>query len=577
MYINSQTQLDDRLITYNSALSALSCHNTDSDRDGMHASACILDLFLQMLDCLCMSGNVDKAIQKISELFTADTNSDEAPVLLSNIHSCLKISDKCIFWISCVYLVIYRKLPDAIAQQFECEKQLSEIEWPSIRLLYEEKQRAVKLMEKGVYSIDSLMKTELLKSDINLRSAHFFAVNHIKCMAALDSLECCRHLLDKYLGLYPSCLEFVLISIRARKQDFGDLRFSGFEEILRNWPKEVPGIQCIWNQYAQCAVQNGGYECGKELMDRWFHSVREVYNLQNGILPGMDSESIELASDSILETLSSLNPIDVMFGFLNLSFYKLLQNDRLGAHVAVEKALKAAIPEYFKYCIGEHAMFFLTGDSQLKENASVSGMMNILERYIGNSLAFSVPEPLPRKFINHIKKPKVRQLSSNIFCPVSRDFSLLNLVLEVWYGPTLVPELLKEPKHLVDFVEGILDLCPSNYALAMSVCKLLSSQNNSTDVTPTSLLFWASSNLVSAILHAVPIPPEHVWAEAAGILCNIRGVEVISQRFYRRALSVYPFSVKLWKSYQILHANIGFEKSIVEEAKAKGIDLGNLG
>ncbi|XP_062092706.1 uncharacterized protein LOC133798443 isoform X2 [Humulus lupulus] len=568
MYINSRTHIDDRLMTYNSALSAL-CHcNTASDWDGLHASACILDLFLQMVDCLCMSGNVEKAIQKIFDLLTVGNNSDEPPVLLSDILSCLTVSDKCIFWISCVYLVIYRKLPDAVVQQFECEKQPSEIEWPSILLLHDEKQRAVKLIEKGMFSIDSLMETELLKNDINLRSAHFFAVNHIRCMVALDNLECCRNLLDRYLGLYPSCLELVLI--RAREKDFGGLSFSGFEETLGSWPKEVPGIQCIWNQYAQCAVKNGGYEFGKALMDRWFHSVWEVHDKQNG----MNSENIELASVSISETLPTLSPIDVMFGFLNLSLYKLMQNDRLGACIAVEKALKASIPKYFKYCIGEHAMFLLTDELQLKENVSVSGVLNILERYIGNSLPFSVPEPLPRKFINSIKKPRVRQLISNIFCPVSSDFSLVNLVLEVWYGPSFLLELLCKPKLLVDFVEGILDISPSNYELAMSVCRHLSSRNNSTDLTLTSMLFWASSNLVSAIFLAVPIPPELVWVEAASILGNVMGVDIISKRFYRRALLVYPFSVKLWKSYQTLYTDTEMKKSIAEEAKAKGLHLG---
>ncbi|KAF4351235.1 hypothetical protein G4B88_019337 [Cannabis sativa] len=490
MYINSCTHINDRLSKYYAALSALCFHSTASDWDRLHASACILDLFLQMVDCLCMSGNVEKAIQKIFELLAVDSNSDEPAVLLSDIHARLTVSDKFIFWISCVYLVIYRKLPDAVVQQFECEKQASEIEWPSIILLDDEKQRAVKLIEKGMLSIDSLMKTESLKDDINLTSAHFFAVNHIRCMVALDNLECSRNLLDKYLGLFPSCLELVLI--RAHEKDFGDLSFSGFEEILGSWPKEVPGIQCIWNQYAQCAVQSKGYECGKVLMDRWFHSVWKVHDLQNG----MNSENIELASDSILESLPNLSPIDVMFGFLNLSLYKLMQNDRLGASIAVEKALKASIPKYFKYCIGEHAMFLLTGELLLKENASVSGVLNILERYIGNSLPFSVPEPLPRKFIKNIKKPRVRQLMSNIFSPVSSDFSLVNLVLELWYGPTFLLELLCKPKLLVDFVQGILDISSSNYELAMSVCRHLSSPNSSTDLTPTSILFWASSNLV---------------------------------------------------------------------------------
>jgi hypothetical protein len=45
-----------------------------------------------------------------------------------------------------VYLVIYGKLPDAVVQRFECEKELLEIEWPCISLIDDEKQRALELV-----------------------------------------------------------------------------------------------------------------------------------------------------------------------------------------------------------------------------------------------------------------------------------------------------------------------------------------------------------------------------------------------------------------------------------------------
>ncbi|KAL5569130.1 hypothetical protein UlMin_025705 [Ulmus minor] len=576
MYINSRMHIDDRLIAYDAALSALCRHASASDCDG-NASACILDLFLQMIDCLCMSGNVEKAIQKIFEL-SADTVSNEPASLLHfDIPKCLTISDKCIFWVCCVYLVIYKKLPGPVTKQFECEKEPLEIEWSCIHLTDDEKQRAIKLFEKGVDDVDSFMKTEPMMSDTSLRSVHFLAINHIRCMAALDDSEHVRNLLDKYVELYPSCLELILMSARVKKRDFGDLSFVGFEETLGNWPKEVPGIQCIWYEYAECAFQNGRRELGKELMERWFHSVGKVHFQENGMENAKADGLLESASNSILET--PLDQIDLMFGYLNLSLYKLLQNDHIEARVAVDKALKAAIPKYLKYCVREHAMFSLTDESLLKENASVSGIKSILERYIGDTRTFgdnrtfSCPEPLPRKFVDKIKKPRVRQLVTNLFTPVSPDFSLINLVLEVWHGPSLVFEQFSDPKHLVDFVEVILGICPSNYELAISVCKLLSSRKNSTDAASSSMLFWAGSNLVSAIFHAVPIPPEYVWAEAASVLSNIKGGEIISERFYRRALSVYPFSVKLWKSFHIFSMTTGKGDNIVEAAKEKGIDL----
>ncbi|XP_016650143.1 PREDICTED: uncharacterized protein LOC103332619 isoform X3 [Prunus mume] len=582
MCINSRMQLDDRLVTYDVALSALCRHATASDIDGTYASACTLDLCLQMMDCLCMSGNIEKAIQKTFGLFPTATNFDEPNSLsLSDILACLTIYDKCILGVCCVYLVIYRKLPDAVVRQFECHKELFEIEWPSIQLMDDEKQRATMLMETVVDSVDSYMKIESLEnSEFNIRVAHFFALNHLRCMAALGSLERCGHLLDKYLTLYPSCVELVLISARTHKHDLVDSHFERFEEALSNWPKEVPGVQCIWNQYVEYALQNGRYDFGKEVMNRWFRSVWKVHYLQIGTLDEMNCDNSDrsqgLASNSIKQALSS-NPkqMDIMFGYLNLSLHNLLQNDHSEARLALDRALNAAVPEYFKHCVREHALFMLTDESLLKENGSISGIQKILEQYLGDALAFPPSEPLSRKFVNNIKKPRVRQLVSNVFSPLSSDFSVVNSVLEVWYGPSLLPEKFSEQKNLVDFVEAILDITPSNYQLAISVCKMLSSGSNAGDVTSLSALFWASSNLVSAIFHAVPIPPEYVWVEAAEVLGNIASVEAISERFYKRALSVYPFSVKLWKSYSILSMmTTGNTNTVVEAAKEKGIELG---
>lgn len=578
MCINSRVQLDDRLITYDVALSTLCRNAPDSGIDGMHASACILDLVLQMMDCLCMSGNIEKAIQKVFGLFPIAENFDDPNSLsLSNILTCLSIYDKCILGVCCVYLVIYRKLPDAVLRQFECQKELSEFEWPSMELVGDEKQRAIMLMDTVVGSVDSYMKIESLeKSESRLKLAHFIALNHLKCMAALDSLERCRNLLDKYLTLYPSCLELVLISARAHKHELGDSLFERFEEALAEWPKEVPGIQCVWNQYVECALQDGRFDLAKEVMDRWFRSDWKVHYLQNGTLDGMKHvNSNNSLGDSVQQALGSdPNRMDVMFGHLNLALHNLLQNDHIEARSALDRALNAAVPQYLKHCVREHASFMLTDESLLKENGYISGIQKNLEHYLGVSQAFPTSEPLSRNFINNVKKPRVRQLVSNIFSPLSSDFSLVNLVLEVWYGPSLLPEKFGEQKDLVDFVEAILDKTPSNYQLAVSVCKLLSSGSNAGDVTSLSALFWASSNLVSAILNAVPIPPEYVWVEAAETLGNITGVEVISERFYERALSVYPFSVKLWKFYQKLSMmTTGNANAVVEAAKEKGIHL----
>ncbi|XP_050385172.1 uncharacterized protein LOC126801759 [Argentina anserina] len=570
MFINSRSQLSDRLVTYDLALSALCCH-ASSSKDKMHASACILDLVLQMVDCLCMSGNVERAIQKICGLFSAAANIyDPDSPLLTDIPTCLTSRDKCILGICCVYLVIYKKLPDAVVLQFECQKELSAIEWPSIELADDEKQKAFKLMEV----VEDSVCQSLDKIELNLSLAHFFALNHLRCVAAIDSLERCSSLLSRYLKMFPSCLELVLISARAHKHTPDDSLFNGFEEALNNWPKEVPGIQCIWNQYAVYALQKGQFDFGKELIGRWFHSLHQDLCLRNHALDDMECDNSDgsLALDSVLQTLDTdFQQMDIMFGYLNLSLYKLTQNDRTGACVAIEKALKASVPEYSKHCMREHALFMLSEKSGFKENCCHSVMEKILKCYVGDAQAFPLCEPLSRQFIASVKKPRVRQLVSDVFSPFSSDFSLVNSVLEVWFGPSLLPKKTGETKYLVDFVEAIFNLTPSNYQFAISVCKLLNNGSHETDITLASVLFWASSNLVDAIFHAVPIPPEFVWIEAAQILGNMVNVEVISERFYKRALSVYPFSVKLWKSYYMLSVmTTGNVNTVVETAKEKG-------
>ncbi|XP_044512470.1 uncharacterized protein LOC123230347 [Mangifera indica] len=577
MYINSRIQLDDQLGAYDAALSALCRHASSSDGDERHASARILDVFLQMVECLCMSGNIEKVIRRISGLFLTATSSKEPHGLfLSDILTCLTISDKLIFWVSCLYLIIYRKLPDAVVQRFECEKELLAIEWPSIHLVNDEKQGIVKLVERAVDSVETYLNNESPKSEANLRSGQLFAVCHVKCMVALDDLECSWNLLEKYLKLYPSCLELVLTSVCLQKCDFGDSSFMGFEKALMKWPKEVPGIQCIWNQYAEYALLNGRPGFAKELMDRWFHSVWKVQFSEVDILDAMDAEISHglLESTSISNlgfSVSSKNQMDVMFGLLNLSLRGLLQNHFNDARLAIDRALKVAAPENFNHCVREHATFLLTDRSGLK--GDVVWQLNLLKLYSDNARPFPCSEPLPRHFLNNIDKPRVQQLVTNLLSPISTDSSLVNLVLEVWYGPSLLPQTFSKLKDLVDFVEAIMEIVPSNYTLAFSVCKRLSGADNPADVTPASVFFWASSTLVSALFQAMPIAPEYVWVEAADILGNVSGKKGISERFYKRALCIYPFSIKLWKCYYNQSNNKGDMNNIVEAAREKGIGL----
>jgi hypothetical protein len=117
-------------------------------------------------------------------------------------------------------------------------------------------------------------------------------------------------------------------------------------------------------------------------------------------------------------------------------------------------------------------------------------------------------------------------------------------------------------------------MVPSNYPIALSVCKLLCRGYSYINVTSDSVLYWACSILVDAIFHAIPVPPEFVWVEAAGILGDISGVKLISDRFYKKALSAHPFSMKLWSCYYNLSKSRGYVSTVIQKARERGIEVG---
>lgn len=573
LYINSREQLDDRLAAYDTALSALSRHASTSEGDALHTSQCILDIFLQMMNFLCMSGNVGGALEKISQLFLSKKISDNnLQPSLYDIVTCLTICDKFIFWVCCVYLFLYKKLPDPVVQRFECWKESSAIEWPLVYLRSDEKQQAASLLETAVDSLALYMHHESLENEKTLRAAHLFSLNHVRCVSVLEGLECSRDLLEKYIKFYPSCLELVLMSAWT-EYDLGDSSFHGFEEALRNWLDEVPGIHCIWNQYVGFVFQNRKFDFVEDLMDRWFQSVLAAKGSDDGVLLAKDGKSDSSPqSTSVLDLhawFSTYGQIDAVFGMLNLSLYKLLQNNLSEARVALDMALKTATADNYQHCLRELVPFLLADSIQDKGDVHLKGILNILNVHLVDTRASLTLEPLSRDFIQKIKKPRLRQLVSKLLSPVSADFSLMNMILEVWYGLTMVPGVCDKLTDLVDFVEALMEILPSNYLLAFCVCKKLRTATN----VSSSLSFWASSLLVNALFHAVPIAPEYAWVEAAGILHDLTDIKSIQESFYKKAVSVYPFSVKLWKYHLHSCETEGDVGSVKKASKEKGIEI----
>ncbi|KAJ6804744.1 uncharacterized protein M6B38_184545 [Iris pallida] len=570
LYINSRMQLSDRLEAYEYALTTF-CHKENPfDKERRYTSACILDIFLQMIDFLCMSGDVEKAIRRVSELL--ETSGD---TLLLNIHSCLIVSDRCIFWFCCIYLAVYRKLPKLVVQQFEFEKDLPfGVEWPSANLTIQRKDNALDLMKLAVNMLDIDVNPQ--EDPAALRSLQFLAVSHIKCVTALEGSHRSADLLANYLKLYPTCIELVLISSRLHENLNGDAMFRDFEESLSNWPKGTPGSQCLWNQYAKHTLAYGKTDIAENLMTRWYKCFCEEKEGCDCLEDRKGSSSY--CFDSLTNSAGGISCLkkDDIFGLLNLSIKRLLEKDVGEARLATDKALKLASPEDYKHTVREHAACMFTNGFNCQINASFGAVLDLLNCYMADIRATPFLEPLSRKFYRNIKKPRVRHFINNMLGPVSRDFTLMNSVLEVCYGPSLLPGRLDDLRSFVDFVESLMEITPANYYLALSVYRITSTDFQDARVSAKAIRFWASSLLINSIFQAVPVAPENVWLEAAAYLTRDSEIFDISLRFHQQAISVYPFSIKLWQSFLFLSKKMGDADKIVENARVRGIQLSQV-
>ncbi|KAL8251855.1 hypothetical protein R6Q59_035548 [Mikania micrantha] len=550
MFINSREKLDDRLVGYNTAISVLCCHASTSNCDPEFDSDCILDLFLQMINCLCSSGQVNIAIQIVYGLLSSTNRSNNLHAQsLPDIQEPLTIPDRCVLWICSIHLLMYKKLPDTVIQQFECRKELPVIDWHFVHLTDDEKHQAVTLIERAPEYIDS----RSYQSKRSAISTQHFALNHIRCAAVLKGFDSCKNLLKKYIQLYPSCLELVLLSIRVNGYDSAESTFAAFEKALSSWVDEH-GLQCIWNQYAEYALESGKFDFAKDIMERWFHSISGIYKSKTGIL-------------NMSAWISSLTQTDIVFGLLNLSLLKQLQNEHTEARIAIEQAFEVASSDDYNHCVKEHAIFLLKKEFCF-EKACLNSFFNMMNRYLMDSRARPSPEPLSRRFIKQIGKPKMQKFVNSLLCPVSSDSNLLNRALESCFGPSLLPFQASERQaDVINLAESVMEMRPANYRLALCICKNQASAN-------ASISFWASVQLISSLFQAVPVAPESVWVDAAGLLKNVAGFRPILESFHKRVLSVYPFSLRLWKSYRELYDDDDDKSNAVTEmAGEKGLKL----
>lgn len=573
LYINSRVLCDDRLNAYDKALVAL-CYI--EGRDGMkHFSSYILDIFLQMVDFLRMCEQVDKAITRICELLPSNDFDKSSDNPLPDICTCLTVPDRCLFWTCCIFFIVYEKLPEAIVQKFEFEKNLSfRLDWPSVQVTSDRKELALNFMKLSMSEMASDLNDDYKEIDqASLQSLHFLAVSHVKCAAALEGSFVDTYLLDKYIKLYPSCIELVLMAIRFQENCASDLHFVAFEEALYHWPKKTPGIQRLWNQYAEHALTKHRLDLVEKLMARWYQDFRE-FRVISSFCSQVNENSLNSYTNSSVGEQSETS--DDAFGFLNLCLYWILQKSVIDASTAIDKSLELASPEDYIHIVKEHFLFMALINTKSHKYLTGVSLNTILNRYLADPRSNFKMEPMSRKFIQNIKKPRIQQTVNNILGPISMRSTLVNSVMEVCCGSSFLPEKFDGIKEAVNFAETLMEMIPTNYELALLVYLSFSRNFIPNNPDSMSLKFWACNLLINSIFQAAPSAPEHTWLEAANALNSSESIEV-TLRFHKQAISVYPFSVKLWQSYANLYTTTtGDASEIIETALERGIELNNL-
>uniref|UniRef100_A0A0E0RIV3 Putative zinc-finger domain-containing protein n=1 Tax=Oryza rufipogon TaxID=4529 RepID=A0A0E0RIV3_ORYRU len=579
MYINSRLRFDDRLDAYNDALSMLCQMTAVTDMELKDRSSFVLDIFLQMVYFLCMSGNVDKAISRIYGILPTATPDCSGDKLLADVISCLTISDRCIFWISCIYVSIYRKLPEEIIDQLEFLKDLpNSLVWSPIELTVDNRSQILVLLNYAAGKIAVDINETVKNGDPSyLRLSQFLAVNHINCLATLEGFQSCANLLVKYMEEYPMCPHILVFSARLHRKYGSCPGLKGFDELLLGWPKEVQGIQYLWNQCAEHALADN-IELAEKLLTRWF----EEYGKDGDIQSGGATRPMEISNEeSVRSSVSSIQEVgsgtstseDQIFWLLNLSLYRTIENNLQEAKVAMDKALKLAHGESYEHCIKEHAAIHTLEKTSSSTDVQTQATFSLISGYLVDQRNLPVRDLLSRRFMKNVKKHRLKRLIDETIGPTSANPALINSVLEVCYGPSLLPETIGEVKYLVDFVESVMEVLPANYRLALAVGKFMVKHCTGDDSISMGTRFWASSILINAIFRAVPVAPESVWLEGASLLEKLQAAETV-KRFYQQATSVYPFSFKLWHSYlNSCKASGSSTESIAEAARQRGIEL----
>lgn len=622
MFIKSRRHLAERLEAYKSAIVALGGVVKNQGLHLAERSSLVLDLVLQMLNFLCVSQSIQQAVDWIDDLIYL--TSENTPGLngcniknSSTVLTCLTKHDICIMWICCASVILYSQLPIIFIERLGCKQQLPIFDiWHDKIIRKSDRAHAMRLMHvaashgKGCLALDSV--TSLLDNDTRLPK-EVMAVNFVQCAAVCEGLDSSVILADKFLKLYPSSLELILLRVNLEercKDKMAGLNI--FEEAILQWPVQRPGKVRLWNQYVGYAFEAKGADFVKFLLARCAAQIQDSSNTLSALgealgsfyppssgkklehnqmdlnLPkqGLDDcirQAFQFLSRRLKQQLVMESGTykqvfcnqDGVFGFLNLALLEALSGDILAAKSALDSGIKIAADSCdVQHCLTEMAALTFFGSvnsTHLTPNLLQHEMLSLIDRCFVEAQLLTTVHPLSKGFCERIKNRRVRAFVEYLFGPWPTDNSMLNNILETIYGPTLLPKENLTMKELIDFVEKLMNVMPSNVRLAASACRAIQSRiDDFNEVARPAVLFWSTSVFLNSLCQSSPEASEPLWVEA-GSMIELLGMDSLLEGFYQHALAVYPFSTALWHRVLAVSSRTGHLKLAVESALEHGV------
>ncbi|KAL3696716.1 hypothetical protein R1sor_010792 [Riccia sorocarpa] len=592
LYINSRHDLPSRLDAYERAIVALAEKRTQGADVDVDSSACLLDITLQMLYCMCFSGATQESLAWVEDLIydTADEGNcrrGSTSALLSH----LTRRDLCILWVTCAYLSACEEIPLAVIRRLGCRQELPyTLDWraPAVS----EKRASVSTLR--IFSTAGSSR----KGCLSLEDPHFptakgndhcrevLGVNYVQCLALYEGWQSAGRLSQQLINLYPTSVELVILHARIQER-LGGIRqgLDVFGRAISRWPVGQPGVLRLWNQYAAHGLVWVGKSSALEVLSRSVASLVKRFSDQfqeKLSAPQMSGRTVA-SSENVatwndvkehyltLTTPSSGRPDesgsvqawdeeDMVYGLINLALVEALSGDPVAAQSTISRATKIAVSEReSRQCWKELASLQVSGPVINEDE-----LLLLLDRCKTECYNYSQLKPLSSRIVEDLKRPQVRKFFVDLLGLSPVDHSWLNTVLEICYGPSFLPVESSGPKNVLRFAEGILEAAPGNVEVALSLCRLVFRESGSARSKPLSYRIWASALLLGSLQQSCPVAPEAHWVEAALFLKQLSKGKSLEE-YHLHALTKYPLSAALQ------HGLVEARSHIQESDRARGL------